>query len=73
MSSVEEADSGDSGDNLPITRGEVTEAVKQLLGVQASALDEVQLEFLKNLDVVGLSCLTCLSIIMWKSWTVALD
>lgn len=67
MSSVEETDSGYDGDNLPITRGEVTEEVKQLLGVQAPALDEV------HLDVVGLSCLTCLSIIMWKSWTVALD
>lgn len=45
MSSVEETDSGYDGDNLPIPRGEVTEAVKQLLGVQAPALDEVHRSF----------------------------
>lgn len=45
MSSVEETDSGYDGDNLPIPRGEVTEAVKQLLGVQAPGLDEVHRSF----------------------------
>uniref|UniRef100_A0A669BVU6 Endonuclease/exonuclease/phosphatase domain-containing protein n=1 Tax=Oreochromis niloticus TaxID=8128 RepID=A0A669BVU6_ORENI len=57
-SSEEEAESGDEGDDPPISGGEVTEAVKQLLDDRAPGVDEVHPEFLKALDVVGLSWLT---------------
>lgn len=42
-----EAESGDMVDGLPFTRGKVTDVVKELLG---------DMEFLKALDIVGLSC-----------------
>uniref|UniRef100_A0A3P9BAT4 PH domain-containing protein n=1 Tax=Maylandia zebra TaxID=106582 RepID=A0A3P9BAT4_9CICH len=42
-SSEEEAESGDEGNDLPISGGEVTEAVKQLLGGRAPGVDEVRL------------------------------
>ncbi|XP_025766010.1 uncharacterized protein LOC112847802 [Oreochromis niloticus] len=72
-SSVEKAESGDEGDDQPISAGEVTEAVKQLLGGRAPGVDEVRPEFLKALDVVGLSWLTCLYNVAWRSGAVPLD
>uniref|UniRef100_A0A3B4FLA9 Reverse transcriptase domain-containing protein n=1 Tax=Pundamilia nyererei TaxID=303518 RepID=A0A3B4FLA9_9CICH len=65
--------SGDEGDDLPISGGEVTEAVKQLLGGRAPGVDEVCPEFLKALDVVGLSWLTRLYNVAWRSGAVPLD
>lgn len=40
-SSVEEADSLNEGDDSSITRAEISEAIKQLLGGQAPGMDEV--------------------------------
>ncbi|KAK3566533.1 hypothetical protein QTP86_034036 [Hemibagrus guttatus] len=51
----------------------VTEVVQQLLGGKARGVDEIHPEYLKSLDVVGLSWLTCLCNISWRSETVPLD
>ncbi|KAK3512631.1 hypothetical protein QTP70_018762 [Hemibagrus guttatus] len=56
-----------------ITQAEVTEVVQQLLGGKALGVDEICLEYLKSLDVVGLSWLTRLCNIAWWSGTVPLD
>uniref|UniRef100_A0A669C209 Reverse transcriptase domain-containing protein n=1 Tax=Oreochromis niloticus TaxID=8128 RepID=A0A669C209_ORENI len=72
-SSEEEAESGDEGNDPPISGVEVTEAVKQLLGGRAPGVDEVRPEFLKALDVVGLSWLTRLYNVAWRSGAVPLD
>ena len=45
----------------PISGAEVAEVVRKLLGGRAPGVDEVRPEFLKALDVVGLSWLTRLS------------
>ena len=42
----------------PISGAEVAEVVKKLLGGRAPGVDEVRPEFLKAMDVVGLSWLT---------------
>ena len=47
----------------PITGAEVTKVVKKVHGARALGV----LEFLKALDVVGLSRMTCLSSITWTS------
>ncbi|KAK3565371.1 hypothetical protein QTP86_007107 [Hemibagrus guttatus] len=56
-----------------ITQAEVTEVVQQLLGGKAPGVDEICPEYLKSLDVVGLSWLTRLCNIAWQSGTVPLD
>ncbi|KAK3534178.1 hypothetical protein QTP86_002508 [Hemibagrus guttatus] len=56
-----------------ITQAEVTEVVQQLLGGKAPGVDEIRPEYLKSLDVVGLSWLTRLCNIAWQSGTVPLD
>ncbi|KAK3509801.1 hypothetical protein QTP70_011165 [Hemibagrus guttatus] len=48
-----------------ITQAEVTEVVQQLLGGKALGVDEIRPEYLKSLDVVGLSWLTRLCNIAW--------
>uniref|UniRef100_A0AAY5KH73 Reverse transcriptase domain-containing protein n=1 Tax=Esox lucius TaxID=8010 RepID=A0AAY5KH73_ESOLU len=63
-SSIEEAEDEGSEVDLSITRAEVTEVVKKL--------DEIRPEYLKSLDVVGLSWLTRLCNIAWRSGTVPL-
>ena len=72
-SSEEEAETGDSGPGSPITQAEVTEVVRKLLGGKAPGVDEIRPEYLKSLDVVGLSWLTRLCNIAWRSGTVPLD
>ncbi|KAK0141183.1 Craniofacial development protein 2 [Merluccius polli] len=56
--SGKEAGPGDSGVGSPISGAEVAEVVRKLLGGRAPGVDEVRPEFLKALDVVGLSWLT---------------
>ena len=56
--SGKEAGPGDSGMGSPISGAEVAEVVRKLLGGRAPGVDEVHPEFLKALDVVGLSWLT---------------
>uniref|UniRef100_A0A8C4S0K5 Reverse transcriptase domain-containing protein n=1 Tax=Erpetoichthys calabaricus TaxID=27687 RepID=A0A8C4S0K5_ERPCA len=73
MPSNEEAEPGDSEVGSPISGTEVTEVVKKLVGGRALGVDEIRPEFLKALDVVGLSWLTCLCNIAWTSGTVPLD
>ncbi|TKS65443.1 putative 149 kDa protein ORF 2 [Collichthys lucidus] len=72
-SSFEEAESGDPVVVSPISGAEVAEVVKKLLGGRAPGVDEVRPEFLKALDVVGLSWLTRLCNIAWTSGAVPLD
>ncbi|KAK3513401.1 hypothetical protein QTP70_014229 [Hemibagrus guttatus] len=56
--SVEEPEAEDSEVDSFITQAEVTEVVQQLLGGKAPGVDEIRPEYLKSLDVVGLSWLT---------------
>ncbi|KAK3560466.1 hypothetical protein QTP86_009626 [Hemibagrus guttatus] len=71
--SVEEPETEDSEVDSIITQAEVTEVVQQLLGGKAPGVDEICPEYLKSLDVVGLSWLTRLCNIAWWSGTVPLD
>ncbi|KAK3559185.1 hypothetical protein QTP86_005078 [Hemibagrus guttatus] len=74
--SVEEPEAEDSEVDSFITQAEVTEVtevVQQLLGGKALGVDEIRPEYLKSLDVVGLSWLTRLCNIAWRSGTVPLD
>ncbi|KAK3525984.1 hypothetical protein QTP70_011818 [Hemibagrus guttatus] len=56
--SIEEPEAEDSEVDSFITQAEVTEVVQQLLGGKAPGVDEICPEYLKSLDVVGLSWLT---------------
>ncbi|KAK3551641.1 hypothetical protein QTP70_020851 [Hemibagrus guttatus] len=69
----EEPEAEDSEVDSFITQAEVTEVVQQLLGGKAPGVDEIRPEYLKSLDVVGLSWLTRLCNIAWWSGTVPLD
>ncbi|KAK3534419.1 hypothetical protein QTP86_015229 [Hemibagrus guttatus] len=71
--SVEEPEAEDSEVDSFITQAEVTEVVQQLLGGKAPGVDEIRPEYLRSLDVVGLSWLTRLCNIAWRSGTVPLD
>ncbi|KAK3575512.1 hypothetical protein QTP86_028226 [Hemibagrus guttatus] len=71
--SVEEPEAEDSEVDSFITQAEVTEVVQQLLHGKAPRVDEICPEYLKSLDVVGLSWLTRLCNIAWWSGTVPLD
>ena len=71
--SGKEAGPGDSGVGSPISGAEVAEVVRKFLGGRAPGVDEVRPEFLKALDVVGLSWLTRLCSIAWTSGAVPLD
>ncbi|KAK7939602.1 hypothetical protein WMY93_002928 [Mugilogobius chulae] len=72
-SSDEEAETEDSGEDSSITQVEVTEVVDKLLGGKAPGVDEIRPEYLKSLDVVGLSWLTRLCNIAWQTGIVPLD
>ncbi|KAK3559021.1 hypothetical protein QTP86_000028 [Hemibagrus guttatus] len=69
----EEPEAEDSEVDSFITQAEVIEVVQQLLGGKAPGVDEIRPEYLKSLDVVGLSWLTRLCNIAWRSGTVPLD
>ncbi|KAK3528570.1 hypothetical protein QTP70_003744 [Hemibagrus guttatus] len=71
--SIEEPEAEDSEVDSFITQVEITEVVQQLLGSKAPGVDEIHPEYLKSLDIVGLSWLTCLCNIAWQSGTVPLD
>ncbi|KAK3574287.1 hypothetical protein QTP86_004367 [Hemibagrus guttatus] len=62
----EEPEAEDSEVDSFITQAEVTEVVQQLLGGKAPGVDEIRPEYLKSLDVVGLSWLTRLCNIAWR-------
>ncbi|KAI3360387.1 hypothetical protein L3Q82_002295 [Scortum barcoo] len=69
----EEAEAGDSEVDSSITQAEVTEVVRKLLGGKAPGVDEIRPDYLKSLDVVGLSWLTRLCNIAWRLGTVPLE
>ena len=69
----EEAESESSETGPPISGAEVAEVVKMLLGGKAPRVDEVRPEFLRALDVVGLSWLTRLCSIAFTLGKVPLD
>ncbi|KAI3377874.1 hypothetical protein L3Q82_009018 [Scortum barcoo] len=67
LPSSEEAEAGDSEVDSSITQAEVTEVVRKLLeSGKAPGVDEIRPEYLKSLDVVGLSWLTRLCNIAWR-------
>ncbi|KAI3372096.1 hypothetical protein L3Q82_006949 [Scortum barcoo] len=70
LPSNEEAEAGDSEVDSSITQAEVTEVVRKLLGGKAPGVDEIRPEYLKSLDVVGLSWLTRLCNIAWRGITL---
>ncbi|KAI3355631.1 hypothetical protein L3Q82_004184 [Scortum barcoo] len=71
----EKAEAGDSEVDSSITQAkpEVTEVVCKLLSGKAPGVDEIRPEYLKSLDVVGLSWLTRLCNIAWRLGTVPLE
>ena len=69
MCSTEDTESVDS----LITRAEVARVVEKLHGGRAPGVDEIRPEFLKALEVVGLSWLTRLCNIAWTLGTAPLD
>ncbi|GAA6083977.1 receptor-type tyrosine-protein phosphatase F-like, partial [Tachysurus ichikawai] len=73
MSSSEEAEAEGSVVDSLIPQAEVTEVVEKLLSGKAPGVDEIRPEYLKSLDVVGLSWLTHLCNIAWRLGTVPLD
>ena len=73
MYSHGESELGDLEVGRPITGAEVTEAVKQLRGGGAPGLDKIRPGYLKALDVVGLSWLTRLCNIAWRSGAAPLE
>ncbi|KAI3376129.1 hypothetical protein L3Q82_016659 [Scortum barcoo] len=72
-SAVRKQEAGDSEVDSSITQAEVTEVVRKLLGGKAPGVDEIRPEYLKSLDVVGLSWLTRLCNIAWRLGTVPLE
>ncbi|KAI3367319.1 hypothetical protein L3Q82_008358 [Scortum barcoo] len=73
-SSEEAAEAGDSEVDSSITRAEVTEVVRVSSSVaRRMGVDEIRPEYLKSLDVVGLSWLTRLCNIAWRLGTVPLE
>ncbi|KAI3364291.1 hypothetical protein L3Q82_011098, partial [Scortum barcoo] len=70
---VRKQEAGDSEVDSSITQAEVTEVVRKLLGGKAPGVDEIRPEYLKSLDVVGLSWLTRLCNIAWRLGTVPLE
>lgn len=73
MPFIEGVELKDSEEDLPITGAEVAEAVKQLLSGKAPGVYGIQSEFLKALDVVGMSWLTHIFSIAWMMGTIPLD
>ncbi|KAI3373305.1 hypothetical protein L3Q82_006600 [Scortum barcoo] len=74
LPSNEEAEAGVSEVDSSITQAEVTEVVRKLLAVaRRLGVDEIHPEYLKSLDVVGLSWLTRLCNIAWRLGTVPLE
>lgn len=51
----------------------VAKTVKQLRGSGATGVDEIRPGYLKALDILGLSWLTCLSNIAWTLGAVPLE
>ncbi|KAI3373545.1 hypothetical protein L3Q82_022136 [Scortum barcoo] len=73
LPSNEEAEAGVSEvDSSITTQAEVTEVVRKLRSGKAPGVDEIRPEYLKSLDVVGLSWLTRLCSIAWRLGTVPL-
>jgi len=52
---------------------EVAEVVKKIFSGKAPGVDEIRPEMLKALDIVGLSLLTCLFSVVWRSGTVSVE
>ncbi|KAI3366680.1 hypothetical protein L3Q82_009217 [Scortum barcoo] len=73
LGGVRKQEAGDSEVDSSITQAEVTEVVHKLLGGKAPGVDEIRPEYLKSLDVVGLSWLTRLCNIAWRLGTVPLE
>ncbi|KAI3364980.1 hypothetical protein L3Q82_001146 [Scortum barcoo] len=72
--STEEAEAEDSEVDSSITQAKVTEVVRKApLVARCRGWNEIRPEYLKSLDVVGLSWLTHLCNIAWRLRTVPLE
>lgn len=71
-SSEEEAESEDPGEYLSISLAEITGVVKKIPSSKAPEVDEIRPEMLKALAIVGLSWLTHLFCVLWRSGTTTL-
>ena len=69
LTRLQKADLESSETGLPISGDEVAEVFKKLLGGKAPGVDKVHPEFLRALDVVGLSRLTSLGHRGQSLWT----
>uniref|UniRef100_A0AAV2MSF8 Endonuclease/exonuclease/phosphatase domain-containing protein n=1 Tax=Knipowitschia caucasica TaxID=637954 RepID=A0AAV2MSF8_KNICA len=68
-----EAEAEDVGADTSISLAEVTKVVDSLHGGKAPGVDEIRPDYLKSLDVVGLSWLTRLCNIAWRSGVVPME
>ena len=73
MSSIEDAEPLNFEVDSLTAEAEVTKVAKKLHGGMALGVDEICPDFLKDLDVVGLSWLTHLCNIAWTLGGVPLD
>lgn len=73
ISSIEDAESGDSEEDSIITGVEVTKEINKLHGGMDPGMGEIHLELFKVLDVVQLSWLTCLCNVALTSGAAPLD
>ncbi len=71
MSWAEEVESEDCGEDSSISLTEVADTVEKLLSSRASGVDEIHLEMLKALDIVGLTWLTHLNEVVGSTSGVA--
>jgi len=70
---VEITSTSSESEASPISLAEVAEVVKKLFSGKAPGVDEIRLEMLKALDIVGLSWLTRLVNVAWRSGTVPVE
>ena len=70
MSSEEETEFEDLGENSLRSLASVNKLVKKLLNCKVLGVDEIRPEMLKALDIVGLAWLACLFNATWMSETV---
>ena len=61
------------GEDMPITLTEVAMVVKKLQGCRVPGVDEIHLEILKAHDTLGLSWLTLLFNVIWRSSTIPVE
>jgi len=72
-SSDVETESEDSGEAPPVSLAEVAEVVKKLFNGKVPGVGEIHPEMLKSLNIIGLSWLTRLFSVVWRSGTIPVE